>query len=209
MIRKSIKYLVIVVINLIILTVLLAYWTDFVERTFNSMVRPIEFSKIIGFSLLSLILIRIAVGFFRKWRTPIKKRIQISTLLTILISSFLYFNYSKKIYENRILKGELRKELAMKIEPANGLAFGTKADNLTFEQYEEITRIKWFPKLQKNADSISYYYTYDGFLPDYSFSVSYSLPKNIEVDSTEFKYGKTYIDTIGNKKRISYSEYIQ
>jgi len=173
------------------------------------MVRPIEFLKIIGFSLLSLILIRIAVGFFRKWRTPIKKRIQISTLLTILISSFLYFNYSKKIYENRILKGELRKELAMKIEPANELAFGTKADNLTFEQYEEITRIKWFPKLQKNADSISYYYTYDGFLPDYSFSVSYSLPKNIEVDSTEFKYGKTYIDTIGNKKRISYSEYIQ
>ena len=206
MIRKSIKYLVIVLINLIILTGLLAYWTDFVELTFNSYVRPIEFLKIIGFTFLSLIGIRIAIGFFRKWDTPIKKRIQISALLTILISSFLYFTYLKKIYENRFLKEELRKELSMKIEPANGLAFGTKADNLTFEQYEEITRIKWFPKLQKNADSISYYYTYDGFLPDYSFNVSYNLPKNVEVDSTEFKYGKTYIDTIRNKKRISYSE---
>lgn len=209
MIRKSIKYLTVVLINLIILTGLLAYWTDFIELTFNSIVRPIEFLKIIGFSLLSLIGIRIAVDFFRKWNTPIKKRIQISTLITILISSFLYFNYSKKIYENRILKGELRKELAKKIEPANGLAYGTKADNLTFEQYEEITRIKWFPKLQKKADSISYYYTYDGFLPDYSFSVSYNIPKNVKVDSTEFKYGKTYIDTIGNKKRISYSELVQ
>lgn len=209
MIQKSIKYLVIVLINLIILTGLLAYWTDFVELTFNSLVRPIEFLKIIGFTLLSLIGIRIAIGFFRKRNTSFKKRIQISALITILTSSLLYFNYSKKIYENRIQKRELREKLAMKIEPANGLAYGTKANNLTFEEYQEITRIKWFPKLQKNADSISYYYTYDGFLPDYSFTVSYSLPNTIEIDSTEFKYGKIKIETIGNKKRISYSEYVQ
>ncbi|MEP2280960.1 hypothetical protein [Maribacter sp.] len=209
MIKKSIKYLVIVLINLIILTGLLAYWTDFIELTFNSYVRPIEFLKIIGFTFLSLIGIKIAIGFFRKRNTSTKKRIQISTLITILVSSFLYFDYSKRIYENRIQKRELRKELTLKIEPANGLAFGTKADNLTFDEYQEITRIKWFPKLQKNADSISYYYTYDGFLPDYSFNVSYNLPKNVEIDSTEFKYGKIEIDTIGNKKRISYNEYEQ
>lgn len=209
MIRKSIKYLVIILINLIILTGLLAYWTDFVELTFNSYVRPIEFLKIIGFTFLSLIGIRIAIGFFRKRNTSIKKRIQISALITFLISSFLYYNFSKKIYENRIEKSELRKELAMKIEPANRLAYGTKADNLTFEEYQEITRIKWFPKIQKNADKISYYYTYDGFLPDYSFKVSYNLPKNAKIDSTEFKYGKIKIDTFGNKKRITYSEYKQ
>ncbi|MFK5983585.1 MAG: hypothetical protein QM499_11770 [Flavobacteriaceae bacterium] len=208
MIRKSIKYLVIVLINLIILTGLLAYWTDFVELAFNSFVRPIEFLKIIGFSLLSLIGIRIAIGFFRKRNSSIKNRIKVSVLLTILISSFLYFNYSKKIYQNRIQNGELRKELAMKIEPANGLAFGTKADNLTFEEYQEITKIKWFPKLQKNADSISYFYTYDGFLPDYEFEMSYSLPKEIEVDTTEFKYGKFHVNLIGNRKRIIYNEYV-
>lgn len=208
MIKKSIKYIAIVLINLIILTGLLAYWTDFIELSFNNWIRPIEFLKIIGFSLLSLIGIRIAIGFFRKRNTLIKYRIRASILLTFLISSFLYFNYSRKIYENRIQNGKLRKELAMKIEPANGLAFGTKADNLTFEEYEEITKIKWFPKLQKNADSISYYYTYDGFLPDYSFNVSYSLPKTIEIDSTEFKYGDVEVDTIGNKKRITYSEYV-
>ncbi|WP_299765357.1 hypothetical protein [uncultured Dokdonia sp.] len=187
----------------------MAYWTDFVELTFNSYVRPIQFLKIIGFTFLSLIGIRIAIGVFRKRKTSSKKRIQISALITVLISSFLYFDYSKRIYENRIQKRELRKELALKIEPVNRLAFGTKADNLTFQEYQEITRIKWFPKLQKNADSISYYYTYDGFLPDYSFNVSYSLPKNVEIDSTEFKYGKIEIDTIGNEKRISYSEYGQ
>lgn len=207
MIRKSTKYLVIVLINLIILSGLLACWTDFVELTFNSFVRPIEFLKIIGFTFLSLIGIRIAIGYFRKRNTSIKKRIQISTLITILVSSFLYFSYSKKIYENRIQKRELRNELAMKIKPANGLAYGTKADNLTYEEYQEIIKINWFPKLQMDADSISYYYTYDGFLPDYSFNVEYNLPKNIEIDSTEFKYGEIEVDTIGNKKRISYSEY--
>jgi DNA-binding Xre family transcriptional regulator len=208
MIRKSIKYLVIALINLIILTVLLAYWTDFVELTFNSYVRPIEFLKIIGFTLLSLIGIRIAIGFFRKRNTSFKKRIQISTLITILVSSFLYFNYSKMIYKNRIQNRELRKELALKIEPVNILAFGTKADNLTFEEYEEITQINWFPKLQKKADSISYVYTYDGFLSDYSFYVSYIIPNTIEIDSTEIKYGKIEVDTIGNKFRINYSEYL-
>ena len=94
----------------------------------------------------------------------------------------------------------------MKIEPANRLVYGTKAYNLTFKEYELLTKIKQFPKLQKNVDSISYYYTYDGFLPDYSFNVSYNLPKNIEIDSTEFKYGKVKIDNIENKKRITYSE---
>nr|WP_321237494.1 hypothetical protein [uncultured Psychroserpens sp.] len=201
--------MILVLINLIILTGLLAYWTDFVELTFNSLVRPIEFLKIIGFTLLSLIGIRIAIGFFRKWKTSIKKRIQISALITIIISSFLYFNYSKKIYENRFLKRDLRKELAEKIEPANGLTHGTKANNLTFEQYQEITRIKWFPKLQENAESISYYYTYDGFLPDYSFDLSYNLPINIDIDLTEFKYGEIIVDTIGNIKRITYSEYVE
>ncbi len=209
MIKKSIKYLIIILTNLIILTGLLAYWTDFIELNFNSWVRPIEFLKILGVSLLSLMGIRIAIGFFRKLNTVIKNRIIISTLLTIFISSFLYFDYSKKIYQNRILNGKLRNELAIKIEPANGLAYGTKADNLTFKEYELLTKVKWFPKLQKNADSISYYYTYDGFLPDYSFNVSYNLPKNIEIDSTEFKYGKIEIDTIGNIKRITYSEYQQ
>jgi len=207
MIKRSIKYLLIVLLNLIVLTGLLAYWTDFVELTFNSLVRPIEFLKIIGFSLLSLIGIKIAIGFFRKHNTSIKNRIIISSLVTLLISSFLYFMYSKKIYENRIQKVELRKKLALKIKPANGLANGTEADNLTFEEYEEITKINWFPKLQKDADSISYYYTYDGFLPDYSFYLSYNLPNTIAVDSTEFKYGKIEIDPIGIKKRIRYSEF--
>jgi len=206
-IRKSIKYLIIALLNLLILTGLLAYWTDYVELSFNSLVRPIEFLKIIGFTLLSLIGMRIAVEFFRKRNTSIKNRIRISTLLTILISSLLYFNYSKMIIKNRIQNGKLRTELAKKIKPVNGLAYGTKADNLTFIEYEEISKINWFPKLNKKADSISYFYNYDGFLPDYSFKLSYVIPTKIKIDTTKFKHGKYSIKINGNTKRITYSEY--
>ena len=209
MIQKSIKYLIIVGINLMILTGLLAFWTDFIELSFNSWVRPIEFLKIIGITLLSLIVIRIAIGVFEKRKiNSVKKRLWISTIITFLISSYLYLNYSQKIYENRIVNNKLRNELSLKIKPVNDLTYGTKADNLTLNEYQEITKIKWFPKLQQNAKNISYYYSYDVFLPDYSFNVSYNLPIDIKVDTTNFKYGQIKIDTIKNEKRIKYSEYL-
>jgi hypothetical protein len=206
--RKSFKSFIITGINLGILTGLLAYWTDLVELSFNTFVRPIEFLKIIGFTFLSLIGIRIAIGIFRKQKFSINKKLRLSILLTLVISSFLYFNYLNKIYENRIENGKLRNSLASKIEPAEGLTFGTKANNLTYEEYVLITQINWFPELQKGADSISYYYTFDGFLPDYSFNISYSLLIDIEIDTTNLKYGAIEIDTIGNKKRIIYGEYV-
>ena len=204
---KSKKYLAIVFINLIILTGLLAYWTDFIELTFNNLVRPIEFLKIIGVSILSLIGIRVAIRFFRKNNTKIKNRIWISSLITFLISSFLYITYSSKIYQNQIKNRELRKELVKKIQASNGYPHGASANNLNFKEYQEISKVNWFPKLNKNSDSISFYYRYDGFLPDYSFGLSYSLPFDMEVDTTELKYGTIKIDTIGIVKRITYSEY--
>lgn len=123
------------------------------------------------------------------------------------MSSFLYVNYLKMIYKNRIEKRDLRKELAIKIAAANQLAYGTKATHLTFDEYQEITQITWFPKLQKHADNISFLYTYDGFLPDYSFSLSFDLPSSARLDSTAFKHGDVRIDFIGNKKRIQYNEF--
>jgi hypothetical protein len=157
LIQKLFKYLIITGINLILLTALLAIWTDYIELTINPFVLSSEFLKIIGLTFLSLILVRIAIEFFRKHNIPVKNRIRISIILTFIISSFLYFNYSKKIYENRILNRDLRKELANKIEPT-GFAYGAKAENLTFSKYNEIIKVSWFPKLQKNADSIYFSY---------------------------------------------------
>lgn len=113
----------------------------------------------------------------------------------------------KKTYNNRIQNGDLRKELIKKIKPANELAFGTKAANLTYKEYNEIAKTINFPRLQKNADSISYSYSYDGFLPDYSFSLSFQLAKGTKIDTTELSYGTIAVDTIANTVHVFYSEY--
>ena len=206
---KPVKYLIIAGVNLIVLIGLLILWTDFVELVFNRWIRLVEFIKIIGVTLLAFIAMRIAVIFFRKRSIySLKKRIGISVFLTFLVSSFLYVHYLKKVYQNRMENGAIRNELASKIERVKGLAFGTKADDLTYAEYQEITKVKWFPTLQKHADSISYCYIYDGFLPDYSLKISYSLPKEIEIDTTTFEYGSYRFSMSGNTKRVFYNEYV-
>jgi len=111
------------------------------------------------------------------------------------------------IYENRIKNRELRNGLALKIKKNQEYPYGSEAENLTFVEYREISKVNWFPKLQKNADSIFYSYSYDGFLPDYTFELSFTIPKTVKVDTTELKYGEYNVEIIGTKKRVNYFEY--
>lgn len=211
MIKKSLKYLTIATVNLIVLTSLLAFWTDDLELTFNGFVRPVEFLKIIGFTTLSLVGMRILVYYCRKKNiTTVRTKLKIATLLTFLISSYLYVRYSSKFINNVVVNGQLRKQVADKIEPANGMANGTKAENLTIREYQEITKVNWFPKLPNEATNINYDYEYDGFLPDYIFTLVYDLPKEIKVDTinyenSDFARHLTF-EIIDNKKRITYTE---
>jgi len=211
MLKKSFKYLTIATVNLIVLTALLAFWTDKLDRTFNDFVRPLEFLKILGFTTLSLISMRILIFYFRKknieaTRTKLKSAI----VLTLLISSYLYVDYSVKFVKNVILNRQFRNEITDKIKPANGLANGTTAENLTIKEYQEIAGMNWFPKLPIEATNIMCNYQYDGFLPDYSFSLTYDLPKEMKVDTINYESGdftkyQTF-ELINNKKRVTYNE---
>lgn len=211
MIKKSLKYLTIAFINVIVLTVLLAVWTDRLELTFNDWVRPREFLKIIGFTIVSLISMRILVSYFRHRNITVSSsKIKIAALLTFLISSYLYIDYTTKLINNVILNGQFRNQIADKIKPSNILANGTKAESLTIKEYQQITKMHWFPKLPGEASNISYTYGYDGFLPDYLFTVTYDLPAQIMVDTMNIKKGdfskyQSFV-TIGNIKRVTYSE---
>jgi len=123
MIKKSLKYLTIAFINVIVLTVLLAFWTDRLELTFNDWVRPREFLKIIGFTIVSLISMRILVSYFRHRNITVSSsKIKIAALLTFLISSYLYIDYTTKLINNVILNGQFRNQIADKIKPSNILA---------------------------------------------------------------------------------------
>ena len=98
-----------------------------------------------------------------------------------------------------------------KVSPIeNGLGFGTKASNLSIKEYSEITKVNWFKKIPNNAENIEYRYSYEGFLPDYSFSISYDLPKESQVDTLNFVDGsfskKQSFKVVGNKVRVTYYE---
>ena len=210
MLRKSLKYLVVATVNLIVLTVLLALWTDKLELLFNDFVRPREFLKIIGFSILSLIAMRILVSYFRNRDiTKTSFKIKLAVLLTFLISSYLYVDYSSKFINNVFVNGQFRKQIADKIKFLDGLN-ETKGENLTIKEYQAITKMYWFPKVPVEAENITYTYAYDGFLPDYSFTLIYDLPQQMKVDTINYqkrdfsKYQS--FEIIGNKKRVSYGE---
>ena len=212
MLKKSFKYLIVVTVNLLILTGLLALWTDKLELTFNDWVRPREFLKIIGFSLASLIAIRILISIFRHrniYTTSLK--IKIAALLTFLISSFLYIDYSTKVISNVVVNRQFRNQIADKIKPLKKFENGTKGDSLTIKEYQQITKMCWFPKLPMEVSNIHYNYSYDGFLPDYLFTLTYDLPVQHKVDIINYKKGdfsksQSFI-IVDNKKSVTYSEY--
>jgi len=194
------------------LTIFLAIWTDELELQFNDLVRPIEFLKLIGITILGLAILGNVASVFRKFKiNSVKRKIRISTILILLISSYFYVDYSMKIYTNRFTNGELRNGIMKKISPVeNGLGMGTKGENLTEKEYSEITKISWFQKVPKNAENISYEYDYEAFLPDYSFSLSYDLPIETKVDILNYVNDsfskKRSFEIIGNKIRVTYHE---
>jgi hypothetical protein len=209
MLKRSLKYFIVALLNLTILTILLALWTDRLELLFNGLVRPIEFLKIIGFTIASLIAMRLAVSFFRKRTiTDVKSKLRIASFLTILVSSYLYINYSAKIVSNRIINGHLREQIAAKVHADEGNR--TKANDLTIQEYQQISKLTWFPQLPDNATNINYSYWYDGFLPDYIFELTYVLPKEAKVETFDIRQGdfmkSQTAKIIGDKLEVTYIE---
>jgi len=212
MLKKSLKYIAVVLVNFIVLSILLTLWTDKFELFFNDWVRVFEFLKLIGLSIFGLIVLRFAVSVFRSLKIKSRKRkIGISIGLILVISSYFYVDYGTKIYYNRFVNSTLRNSVTKKVKPVEyGLSYGNQGERLTGKEYEEITKLKWFPKLSKHAENISYSYNYDGFLPDYDFSLSYDLPKEMAVDTMHyeddtFSKSRTF-EVIGDKKRVTYYE---
>jgi len=184
---------------------------DQFDDEFNGGIFMLDCIKLIGLSIIGIILLRIAVTIYRERKVKsTMQRMSISTLIILCISGYFYFTYGKKIYHNQFLNKELRNGIVNKIIPYEGSWFGDKAENLTEREYIEITKVKWFPKLPKGSQNISYDYEYEGFLPDYSFSISYDLPLNSKVETMNYKkdtfFKSRTFKIIGNKKRVTYSE---
>ncbi|MHA7099040.1 hypothetical protein [Roseivirga pacifica] len=209
--KRALKYLTILGFNFIALISLLILWTDPLELSFNELVRPIEALKLISLSIILLIAIRVQITFFRQRKiNNLKKRIRLSTALTILLSSYFYVTYTIKAVENRVIFKQSRKNVMSKVEITNSLTLGSKAENLTHQEYTFITQAGWFPEISSNATQISYEYKYDGFLPDYSLTIEYLLPKNENIEEFNIHdndfFKSLTVNEINDKKYVKYIE---
>lgn len=209
--KKARKYLLITFINLALMTMLLALWTDKLELVFNPLVRPVEFLKILAVSGLSLIAMRLMVSWFRyKQLSKMDIKIRVAVILTLLISAYLYFDYTAKIISNRIVNGSARARIAGKISLIDNHSNSVIGNGLNSQEYELIVPLSRFPKLPAEASDIQFSYYEDGFLPDYSFKLTYSLPFTARADTFTIVDGhilKYQTITMGtNTKSVTYGE---
>jgi len=211
---RSIKYLTIVLANGVILTLLLALWTDALQLRFDDFVRPLEFLKILGFSTLSLVIVWLYSRALRKKGiVGLRTKLSGAIILTLLTSSYLYVGYTQRVISNVLINGSFRAQIATKIKPGGNLANGSHAKGLTGIEYQLVARLAGFPSLPPTADNIGYSFGYDGFLPDYSLTLTYDVPPGTpirEYNKTNGRYSTYQSATLINTvKRVSYSESLQ
>lgn len=212
MIRKSIKYFLIVFANLAILILLLVIWTDKLEMLYNSSVVFIELLKILGVTTLSLISMRILVSFLRNKNIyEIRKKIKYAVIVTCIVSSFLYINYSKKIIQNRLLNANIRERVWDKSkDKMEGGLLGNYLDDLSFEEYNEISKINWYPQIPQSAEKISFHCSRRDFHGDYSFTLNFEVPVSEKISEMKYNKGQfsksTNVEIIGNRKKVTYKE---
>lgn len=207
MIKKSIKYLFIAAANAAILTLLLALWTDDIERRFDLFVRPGEFLKIIAFGFLSLIGMRLLVNYFRKNNiNDTRTKMKYASVLTVIICAPLYFSYSIKVLQNRLINAGTRQHILGKLKSGRQAS----ADSLSFEEYSEIMKISGFPEIPESSRNISVDYYEDGFLPDFSYDVTYEVPVAEEIEEMNYKHGQysksISVKVMGQYKKVYYQE---
>jgi hypothetical protein len=190
---------------------MLYLWADKLELLFNDYVLFVESLKIVIVTIASLIAMRLAVVYFRKRNiTNSHTKIVIVSILTILISAYLYISYAINIADHNFVNRKFRTQIAQKITYTY---MSRKATNLSYKEYAFITDMTWFPKIDDHATNISFSYEYDDFLPDYSFSLSYYIPKGAVVKMptyTQRDLSKDQtIDTLNDRLKVSYQETLQ
>ncbi len=195
-------------LNAALLTSMLYLWADKLELLFNDYVLFVESLKIVIVTIASLIAMRIAVVYFRKRNiTNSHTKIVIVSILTILISAYLYISYAINIADHNFLNRKFRMQIVRKMTYTY---MTRKATNLSYKEYAFISGMTWFPKINNQATNISFSYEYDDFLPDYSFSLSYYVPKGTQVSMptyTQRDLSKDQtIDTLANKLKVHYQE---
>jgi hypothetical protein len=190
---------------------MLLLWTDKFEVAFNEGVRTVEFLRILVFTMASLAAVYFVLLLLKKRKvSDASLKIKITALVTFLASSYLYIDYVAKVVDNRFVNQQLRENILKKVRPADQMAYGTRADSLSLREYKVVAGKRGYPKLPDAARNISYIDAYDGFLPDYYFSIAYEVPKEVKTDTFTVEKGnfirQQAVKDLDRTKKVTYYE---
>ena len=213
--KKSIKY-ILVVLTFIILNFL--FWKigdDCLSNKINDKSNESVLTNLIFIGVFTLIMIGIArwiIGFLKFVPKTRKSKLTLGIIIALIIfGNTTVFNI--KNIASRILSDKNERTiLCEKIKDANYLAYGTTAEELTIKEYNQIRNLIYLPSISDKSYDISYLYSYDGFLPDYTLQISYKLPKEIKVEVYNKEEGYDFgegrrIEEFDNYNLVHYSEY--
>jgi hypothetical protein len=188
-IKKSFKYFLIVFINMLVLDYLFVKSTDELDYSFGFfLMYELELLKIIGLTIVALALIYVMVRIMNRMSiTNLKiQKIISAILLTLFVSSYLYIDYTVKLYSRS--NDNTRASLNRKIKPDSeiyGAGSTTIAEALTLEEYWLLVKIAGFPKVPDMAENISFSYWREDILPDHLFRLTYEIPVTVEIEEFE------------------------
>lgn len=208
---KSLKYFIIALLNAVLLFYLSNTCYDELSNRFDSHLD--DFFKILVVIIVTLIGMRILVAYFRRKKIEsTRTKIIVAIAFTLLVSSYLYVDFSYQLIHNKMLNRTFRSALNRKLKTVMEGRYGERtkiACILSNSEYQEISQNHFLPKLPIEATNISLKCEFESFMGDYSVHVDYDVPLYVEVKTVEKEGGNwnenQSFETIGNIKRVSYA----
>ena len=208
----NLKYPGILLANSVLLFLLVYFGVDDLEIILSDSVLAFQTLKVMAVTIISIFAIAVTVLILDKKGRSKKTKLKYAIVVTLIISSLLYFEYAEKILNNRLLYAAIRSEIPEKISQETLLFKGYRASDLSLAEYNEISKSTFFPAISDRSQDIDLHYMYDGFLPDYLFVLNYSVPIDERIEpfrvfENDVRKTKT-VKIMHDKKLIEYSEMV-
>lgn len=199
-IKKSLKYIAIASINLVLIWCLTWLTLDDLHDHFTSGYFSFSYlpdAFLFAVTLLVMKFLSIWINNKRpNWLT--KRKILYASAWTILISAYVYFGLLSTLVQHHIIQD--RDWVETKFQGGSEHFFnGGSGAGLAYSEYQVLVEEYSFRSIPAEARNISFSYWYEGFLPDFSISLTYDLPADYDVkplDVEEDQYERSRVWSI-------------
>lgn len=207
-------HLLLISAHAVVLYFIAKLWIDEFELKISPHRIDSQLNIIFVFSCVVVIVFLVKRIVQRKKQQTILQRFKISAVLTLIVFSWLYVDYTAQIIRNRLINQNVRAELLDKTFIGNmGRATFVNAKDLSYREYKQFARPLKLIKLNKKAYDI----TLDcdvtrNLAGEYATNITYSLSSSIDVkefeyqgDRKDYKKSQT-VEPVGEVQKVTFEE---